>query len=198
MENQEHIFSQVVVQASIKKRLSGKKVGFAIDTWTEDGTHFVAIIGITELEKILLRFAALENDAVISSDAIIDLLDDVLDMKTQVSMIGCASHRFNLAMQALMGEHSDLLDKRNATRWSSTFAMVDRYFRFYDKVDRLDDGLADIIHTPRENVPLKTLHEDLKNLECQQVTSDVGGVLARRMRTFRPHGEALPVHEYSW
>ncbi|KAG2897332.1 hypothetical protein PC115_g17219 [Phytophthora cactorum] len=65
--------------------------------------------------------------------------------------------------------------------------MVDRYFRFYDKVDRLDDGLADIIHTPRENVPLKTLHEDLKNLECQQVTSDVGGVLARRMRTFRPH-----------
>ncbi|KAG2847664.1 hypothetical protein PC119_g18769 [Phytophthora cactorum] len=80
MENQEHIFSQVVVQASIKKRLSGKKVGFAIDTWTEDGTHFVAIIGITELEKILLRFAALENDAVISSDAIIDLLDDVLDM----------------------------------------------------------------------------------------------------------------------
>ncbi|KAG2992893.1 hypothetical protein PC120_g22383 [Phytophthora cactorum] len=77
---EEHIFSQVVVQASIKKRLSGKKVGFAIDTWTEDGTHFVAIIGITELEKILLRFAALENDAVISSDAIIDLLDDVLDM----------------------------------------------------------------------------------------------------------------------
>ncbi|KAG3133954.1 hypothetical protein PI126_g18918 [Phytophthora idaei] len=46
--------------------------------------------------------------------------------------------------------------------------MVDRYFRFYDKVDRLDDGLADIIHTPRENVPLKALHEDLKNLECQQ------------------------------
>ncbi|KAG3080348.1 hypothetical protein PI125_g20462 [Phytophthora idaei] len=80
MENQEHIFSQVVVQASIKERLSGKKVGFAIDTWTEDGTHFVAIIGITELEKILLRFATLENDAVISSDAIIDLLDDVLDM----------------------------------------------------------------------------------------------------------------------
>ncbi|KAG3080347.1 hypothetical protein PI125_g20463 [Phytophthora idaei] len=74
--------------------------------------------------------------------------------------------------------------------------MVDRYFRFYDKVDRLDDGLADIIHTPRENVPLKALHEDLKNLECQQVTSDVGGVLARRMRAFRPRGEALPVHEY--
>ncbi|RAW21327.1 hypothetical protein PC110_g22231 [Phytophthora cactorum] len=125
-----------------------------------------------------------------SSDAIIDLLDEVLDIygieaaqlcfyvcdhasvnvviarKTQVPTIGCASHRFNLVIQALMREHSDLLDKvqllmvklntikmfwhhlremdilmpvyRNATRWSSTFFLVDRYFRFYGKLDCLD------------------------------------------------------------
>ncbi|KAG3086840.1 hypothetical protein PI124_g20257 [Phytophthora idaei] len=49
---------EAVVQAPIKKRLLSKKVGFAIDACTEDGTHFVAIIGITELEKTLLRFTS--------------------------------------------------------------------------------------------------------------------------------------------
>ncbi|KAG3086842.1 hypothetical protein PI124_g20258 [Phytophthora idaei] len=37
--------------------------------------------------------------------------------------------------------------------------MVDRYFRFHDKMDRLDDGLAEIIPTPRENVRLNALHD---------------------------------------
>ncbi|KAG3138092.1 hypothetical protein JG687_00018035 [Phytophthora cactorum] len=192
---------EVVVQASIKKKLSGKKVGFAIDAWTDGGTHFVAIIGITKLGKILLRFATLPNEADMSADAIIKVIDDVFDIyrieaaqlcfficdhasvnvaiarKTHVPMIGCSCHRFNLAMQALMCEHSDLLDKvqqqmvklntiknrhhlrevdelmpvyRNATGWSSTFAMVDRYFRIYDKLNRLDDGLADFIPPPGE------------------------------------------------
>ncbi|KAG3065378.1 hypothetical protein PI125_g23997 [Phytophthora idaei] len=185
----------------LSAKLSGKKVGFAIDTWTDDGTHFVAIIGITKLGKILLRFTTLPNEANMSADAIIEVLGDVFDMygieaaqlcfyvcdhasvnvaiarKTQVPMIECSSHRFNLAMQALMCEHSDLLDKmqqqtvklntiknrhhlrevdalmpvyRNATGWSSTFAMVDRYFRIYDKLNRLDDGLADFIPPPGE------------------------------------------------
>ncbi|KAE9181133.1 hypothetical protein PF005_g22991, partial [Phytophthora fragariae] len=54
---------------------------------------------------------------------------------------------------------------RNLTRWSSTFAMIDRYFSIYAKLDRVDDELADFIPTPRENVRLKELYEDLKNLE---------------------------------
>ncbi|ETN03990.1 hypothetical protein PPTG_15353 [Phytophthora nicotianae INRA-310] len=54
---------------------------------------------------------------------------------------------------------------RNATRWSSTFSMIDRYFRIYSKLDRIDDQLVDFIPTPRENVRLKALYEDLKNLE---------------------------------
>ncbi|KAG3112134.1 hypothetical protein PI125_g8502 [Phytophthora idaei] len=43
--------------------------------------------------------------------------------------------------------------------------MVDRYFRFYGKLDRLDDGLAGFIPTSREKVRLKALHDDLKDLE---------------------------------
>ncbi|KAE9222005.1 hypothetical protein PF002_g15411 [Phytophthora fragariae] len=152
-----------------------------------------------------------------SSDAIIELFDYILDVygievathlcfyvcdhasvnvaiakKTCIPMIGCASHRMNLAMQALMEAYEDLLEKvkrlmaklntiknrhhlreadalmpvfRNLTRWSSTFAMIDRYFAIYAKLDRVDDELADFIPTPRENVRLKELYEDLKNLE---------------------------------
>ncbi|KAG3150381.1 hypothetical protein PC128_g23195 [Phytophthora cactorum] len=43
--------------------------------------------------------------------------------------------------------------------------MDDRYFAIYSKLDRVDDELADFIPTPRENVCLKALYEDLKNLE---------------------------------
>ncbi|GMF11141.1 unnamed protein product [Phytophthora lilii] len=213
-----HMFElESVVQASIKTRLQGKKLGFAVDAWTEDGTHFVAIIAITPSDKFLLCFSTLSNESDMSADATIDLFDYVLDTygidaatqlcfyvcdhasvnvaiarKTSVPMIGCASHRMNLAVHALMEEHTDLLDKvhrlmtklntiknrhhlreadalmpvfRNATRRSSTFAMIDRYFRIYKKLDRVDDDLADFISTPRENVRLKALHEDLKNLE---------------------------------
>ncbi|KAF4139214.1 hypothetical protein GN958_ATG03815 [Phytophthora infestans] len=43
--------------------------------------------------------------------------------------------------------------------------MIDRYFRIYSKLDHIDGQLADFIPTPRENVRLKALYEDLKNLE---------------------------------
>ncbi|OWZ13971.1 hypothetical protein PHMEG_00012618 [Phytophthora megakarya] len=81
-------------------------------------------------------------------------------------MIGCASHRFNLAMQATLREHSDVLDKvhllmtklntiknrhwlrelgalipvfRNSTRWSSTLSMVERYFKSNGVLENIDD-----------------------------------------------------------
>ncbi|ETL77627.1 hypothetical protein L917_21431, partial [Phytophthora nicotianae] len=204
-----------VVQGRIKLLLRGKKVGFAIDAWTEEGMHFVAVIGVTGADKYLLCFSTLTGESDMGSDVIIELLDDVLDTyeihasqlcfyvidhasvnvaianKTLVPMIGRASHRFNLAVQALMREDDDILDKvhalmvklntiknrhhlreadalmpvyRNTTCWSSTFSMIDRYFRIYSKLDRIDDQLAGFISTPRENVRLKALYEDVKNL----------------------------------
>ncbi|OWZ10701.1 hypothetical protein PHMEG_00016408 [Phytophthora megakarya] len=150
----------------------------------EDETHFVAVIAFTETEKFLLCFSVLSDEPDMSSDAIIELLDVVLNTyeidiaqlcffvddhvlvnvaiakKTKVPMIGCANHRFNLAVQELMREHSDLLNKVHqlmgklntiknrhhfrevdaltpvvsyVTKWSSTFAKIDRYFRIYNK-----------------------------------------------------------------
>ncbi|KAG3091497.1 hypothetical protein PI125_g17403 [Phytophthora idaei] len=113
----------------------------------------------------MLRFATLDNEAGMSSDAIIDLLDDVLDMygieAAQLGFDACDHTSGNVAITwktqvPMIG---------NPTHWSSTSAMVDRYFRFYGKLDRLNDGLVDFIPTPRVNVRLKALHEDFKNLE---------------------------------
>ncbi|ETI41492.1 hypothetical protein F443_13265 [Phytophthora nicotianae P1569] len=111
-------------------------MGFAVDAWTEDGTPFVAIIAITSTDKFLLCFSTLPDESDMSADATIDLFDYVLDTygidaatqmcfyvcyhasvnvaiarKTSVSVIGCTSHRMNLAMQALMSDYTDLLEK---------------------------------------------------------------------------------------
>ncbi|ETN20254.1 hypothetical protein PPTG_03293 [Phytophthora nicotianae INRA-310] len=175
-------------------------MGFAVDAWTEDGTPFVAIIAITSTDKFLLCFSTLPDESDTNADATIDLFDYVLDTygidaatqmcfyvcyhasvnvaiarKTSVSVIGCTSHRMNLAMQALMSDYTDLLEKvhrlmsklntiqnrhrlreadalmptfGNATGWSSTFAIIDRYFQIYKKLDRVDDDLVDFIPTP--------------------------------------------------
>ncbi|GMF50913.1 unnamed protein product [Phytophthora fragariaefolia] len=108
-------------------------------------------------------------------------------------MIDCASHQFNLAVQAmLLRHHEEILIKvhqlmtklntiknrhrlreadapmpvcRTATRWVSTHAMVARYFRVYDKLDGVDEGIADLVPTARKHLRLKALNEDLKNLE---------------------------------
>ncbi|KAE9327064.1 hypothetical protein PR003_g16094 [Phytophthora rubi] len=43
-----HMFGlEDVVRRIVKQRFSGQKRGFAVDVWTEDGNHFIAIIAIT-------------------------------------------------------------------------------------------------------------------------------------------------------
>ncbi|OWZ09522.1 hypothetical protein PHMEG_00017764 [Phytophthora megakarya] len=101
--------------------------------------------------------------------------------------------RFNLATQATLREHFDGLAKvqllmtklniiknrhrirqlgalmpvlRNVTRWSSTFSMVEMYYKINGVLDHIDDDtLANVIPTARDNIKLKALHEDLKKLE---------------------------------
>ncbi|POM73738.1 Hypothetical protein PHPALM_9386 [Phytophthora palmivora] len=156
------------------------------------------------------------------ADATIDLLDDILDTcecgiakNTQVPMISCTSHRFNLAVQAmLLRHHEKILTKvhqlmtklntiknyhrlredalmlvcRNAIRWGSTHAMVARYFRVYDKLDGVDEGIADLIPTAREHLRLKALNEDIKNLESiSRKLQTEKGVTLQDVRTLFDH-----------
>ncbi|OWZ06336.1 hypothetical protein PHMEG_00021418 [Phytophthora megakarya] len=182
-----------LVQDRIKSQLSGKQVGFGIDAWTEDGTHFIAIIAWTPEDKFLLCFTTLEDESDMSSNSIIDLLDDVLDTFAIDASQLCFFVCDHAPMQATLREHSDVLDKvhlqmtklntiknqyrllelgalmpvfRNATQWSSTFSMVERYFKINGVLENIDDDtLADVIPTARDNIKVKALYEDLKKLE---------------------------------
>jgi hypothetical protein len=111
----------------------------------------------------------------------------------EIPMIGCASHRFNLACQKYLEKYEVTLSKintlmgtlrnvkqagklrrkgcnlepvmRNQTRWSSTHAMVQRFFRIQEYLDTDDPVLVDLLPTFRELRELKSALEDLTEFE---------------------------------
>ncbi|KAG3169732.1 hypothetical protein PI124_g2350 [Phytophthora idaei] len=53
--------------------------------------------------------------------------------------------------------------------------MVDRYFKIYGKLDRVDGALVDVIRTARENVQLKSLYEDFEHAAIAKVMIPTDG-----------------------
>ncbi|EGZ19549.1 hypothetical protein PHYSODRAFT_285295 [Phytophthora sojae] len=109
-----------------------------------------------------------------------------------VPLVGCASHRLNLAVQADMASHEDdlaavqaLMVKlrtltqsaklrlktplrpviRQDTRWSSTFEMVRRYLQLLEFLDAEDDDLMDLLPPPAMNKRLRALYQELCDIE---------------------------------
>ncbi|EGZ11617.1 hypothetical protein PHYSODRAFT_516015 [Phytophthora sojae] len=109
-----------------------------------------------------------------------------------VPLVGCASHRLNLAVQADMASHEEdlaavqaLMVKlrtltqsaklrlktplrpviRQDTRWSSTFEMVRRYLQLLEFLDAEDDGLMDLLPPPAMNKRLRALYQELCDIE---------------------------------
>ncbi|ETP09366.1 hypothetical protein F441_14768 [Phytophthora nicotianae CJ01A1] len=107
-----------------------------------------------------------------------------------VPLVGCASHTFNLAVNrflaeyeaelatvndlmiqlrhcnnaARLGELTDLQPvKRNATRWSSTYAMVDRYVRIRDAIRQVE-AMEDYVPSGVSHKKLVTLLAELEKL----------------------------------
>ena len=109
------------------------------------------------------------------------------------NFVGCASHRFNLAVKKLLEEHEPLLVKvnalmsklknlklsgalrkhtdlrpiqRNVTRWSSTAQMVDRYLALKPFFVHFvnQQELDGLWLSARENRDLSDLHETLERL----------------------------------
>lgn len=108
--------------------------------------------------------------------------------------VGCASHRFHLAMMKLMEGSRDALEKvnslmmrlrglklagelrkhtnltpcpRNVTRWSSTANMLNRYFELKPYLFNFEGNLEllDLMPTPRENTQLQELKKVLSELD---------------------------------
>uniref|UniRef100_H3H146 Uncharacterized protein n=1 Tax=Phytophthora ramorum TaxID=164328 RepID=H3H146_PHYRM len=90
----------------------------------------------------------------------------------ELPLVGCASHRYNLAVNRylaayetelaalnhrMLANFTDLVPiKRNMTRWSSTFEMVLRYKRIRDAIRQVD--------AVEENVPTGAIHKKLMSL----------------------------------
>ncbi|OWZ16333.1 hypothetical protein PHMEG_0009890 [Phytophthora megakarya] len=150
------------------------------------------------------------------ADAIIDLFDEALDKyeidtsqlcylvgdnasfngsvgrKIKIPLIGCASHRLNLAVQTHLATYSKEVEKvaalmrylrtskqrtvlrklecsmpvvKNRTRWSSSYLMIKRYIELVEYLDDTDVELASLFPTPREKIKIKALFEDLKKFQ---------------------------------
>ncbi|KAG6596063.1 Hydroxyacylglutathione hydrolase [Phytophthora cinnamomi] len=111
--------------------------------------------------------------------------------KMGIPLVGCASHRFNLAVNKFLEPYDDLLDednnlmvdlrrennsaelkkytdltpiKRNVTRWSSTFTMVQRYIRIRAEIKKVD-AVEEMVPTGGKHRKLVVLFEHLKKFE---------------------------------
>ncbi|ETL43301.1 hypothetical protein L916_06159 [Phytophthora nicotianae] len=98
---------EVAVQARVRQRLSGKPFGFLLDAWTEAGTHYAAIIAGTDSFIDLLDYA-MDTYRLNAANLMFYVCDHAsvntaLSARTQIPMIGCASHRRQLAVQWLLG-----------------------------------------------------------------------------------------------
>jgi hypothetical protein len=176
----------------IKKRLSKGNFGLLFDGWGKTETPYMGIFAyvIDTNEYLLLAIAPLLDEEDYSAHEHAEFIqatlnwygrsiDDVLffvgdncnvnkRLATHLSvpLVGCASHRLNLAVKEIHSEMKEIIDKINAfmvkwkkslklggwfrkrttlrpktankTRWLSTYVMVKRYLKLKDIIDSAD------------------------------------------------------------
>ncbi|KAE9246993.1 hypothetical protein PF004_g4534 [Phytophthora fragariae] len=193
--------------------------GIMFDGWTFQSEHYLAVYAVFEhdgrADKVLLAFAPLIGDDVTDNStashvtflegilpffgrdisdvgylvgdncAVNTKLADLLD----IPLVGCASHRLNLAVQVFMADYEPLLGKiqelmrklrnlnhsaklqkstslrpvmRQTTHWDSTYKMVKRFFAIKDFIDTSDDELVELMPTRHEENKLWALGDDLR------------------------------------
>ena len=160
------------------------KFALVLDGWTKNSTHFLGVFAssaspnINGFETVLLAFSPFLSEKEFTATAHYELLEFILNIYGKsfenviafcgdnaevnkslanlcnLPLIGCASHRFNIAVMNFLKPHKDLLEKvnllmgklkslklsgllrtftslrpiqKNATRWSSISEMLDRY-----------------------------------------------------------------------
>jgi hypothetical protein len=174
----------MLLKKEISQEISTKlvtKFGLVFDAWSSSGIHFVCLFASSPLFSVLLKFSPFENEENLSAQSLKDFVLDTLEIygktledvlflvsdncsvniclasRLELPLIGCASHRFNLAVKEYLHPHESVLKKinelmkkfstikgkawlskrshlrpvmRNSTRWSITFTMVDRFLYF--------------------------------------------------------------------
>jgi len=194
-------------------------IGLILDGWTDGRMHYVAVYAVYMVDgnrqSPLLAMAPLVQEDSQDADAHIEFLevtiaeyglgvDDIafltadncatngaIARKMGLPLVGCYSHKFNLAMQNFLLNHEHSLDNvnaimkvlkrlgpayqlkaytelravlRNVTRWSSTFMMLDRFFKILPGLEDIVD-VACLLPERNELAALKELHTHLTELD---------------------------------
>ena len=197
------------------------KFGLILDGWSEGSRHYIAIFACYDhngkADTPLLAIAPPFDEQNYGADSHVAFIGDVLGLfsksfgnltymvadnapvnksiadKIGIPMIGCASHRFNLACKIYLEPYEPVLSKvdklmstlrtikqagklrtktdlepikRNVTRWSSTHRMLKRFFELIDFIDTEDGILAEFIPNAVEQIQLKKIMADLDQLDC--------------------------------
>ncbi|DBA00444.1 TPA: hypothetical protein N0F65_012975 [Lagenidium giganteum] len=129
----------------------GEPFGIILDGWPNGTFHFLGVFAVywhaNRRQQRLLSLSTIETgrtadvhrahlEAVLSVyDKRVEIVkflvgdncstNQALATKLGIPLVGCASHRFNLVAQDIVDQVRPVLS--NATRWSSTFAMLYRY-----------------------------------------------------------------------
>lgn len=208
------------VEVKIRSELPDR-FGIVIDGWTEGSKHFVAVFAVYHVcgftKTPLLTIAPPLDETRYDAESQKAFIEDVLEVfgkdkssllfmvgdnapvnkriadLLEIPIIGCASHRFNLACKRFLEPHEPLLRninnlmillrsikkagvlrqktekepvKRNVTRWSSTFEMLSRFFELLPHLDQTDDEITDSLPSRQDTRVLQSLFEELKELEA--------------------------------
>ncbi|RLN60155.1 hypothetical protein BBJ28_00014322 [Nothophytophthora sp. Chile5] len=193
----------------------GEVFGLIFDGWPHASLHYVVIFAVYELEdkrsQALLGVSPLDEGSQ-DVDAHIRLMSNVLSvynetmeivcflvadncttnksiaLKLGVPLVGCASHRFNLAANKFYAEFEPILEdvnslmsqlrqpnnhaeltkhtelrpvKCNVTCWSSTLAMVECYLRIRAEIKKVE-AVEELVSTGSRHRKLVALGEHLK------------------------------------
>lgn len=202
------------VESKIRKDLANvQSCGLAMDGWSKNSSHYLAIFAVYlvngSLKFALLCIAPLLDECTFTADEHIAFIEATLALygkdiscisyisadncetnrsicrKTAIPLLGCYSHKLNLAVKKFLENYSTVIDcvhklmvelrtlknaaqlrhlgalaptLDNDTRWSSIYEMLKRYFRLYDALQN--------IHTPSivEKEPSRQQHKELEEL----------------------------------
>ncbi|GMF39749.1 unnamed protein product [Phytophthora fragariaefolia] len=203
-------------------------IGIMFDGWSTGSTYYVGVYATYVVEdsprRVLLAFAPLLEENDFGADAHITFITETLAVfgkrldclrfivgdncttnqaiatRMGLPLVGCASHRLNLAIQQHLAEHEALLAqvnelmcqlgtkrnagtlrkytdvrsvKRNVTRWSSTLKMVKRFLQIKDAAKHVE-AVEELVPRSRDCRRLMKLQDDLRALDsiCLKLQSN--------------------------